>query len=65
MYSINLSSEEQQALRHVLEISISDLHSQIVRTDRHDFKRMLIERKKVLLGLLNSLQEERAVGLSS
>jgi hypothetical protein len=65
MYSINLSSEEQEALRQVLECSISDLHSQIVRTDRYDFKRMLIERKKVLLGLLNSLQEDRAVGFVS
>lgn len=65
MYSLNLSNEEQQALKDVLENSISDLHSQIVRTDRYDFKRMLIERKKVLLGLLNTLQEEHALGLAS
>jgi hypothetical protein len=60
MYALNLSMEEHQALLDVLESSISELHSQIVHTDRYDYKKVLKNRKQVLLGLLNDLQQDHA-----
>jgi hypothetical protein len=60
MYALNLSVEEHEALLDVLESSISELHSQIVHTDRHEFKKLLKNRKQVLLGLLENLQQDQA-----
>lgn len=58
MYYLNLSTEEHQALIDVLRCSISELHSQIVHAERHEFKSALKDRKQVLLGLLDNLQED-------
>jgi hypothetical protein len=60
MYALNLSIEEHQALLEVLESSISELHSQIVHTDRYDYKKLLKNRKQVLVGLLKDLQQDHA-----
>ncbi|NLG72124.1 MAG: hypothetical protein GX495_08815 [Chloroflexi bacterium] len=56
MYRLDISPEEQQALMEVLESSISEIHSQIIRADRYDFKEFLKNRKKILLNLRESLQ---------
>lgn len=60
MYALNLSIEEHQALLEVLESSISELHSQIVHADRYDYKKLLKNRKQVLVGLLKDLQQDHA-----
>ena len=57
MYSLNLSLEERQALMDVLECSISELHTQIIHTDRYDFKMLLKNRRQVLLRMLDSMRD--------
>ena len=57
MYNLNLSIEERQALMDVLECSISELHTQIVHTDRYDFKMLLKDRKQVLLKMLDDTRD--------
>jgi hypothetical protein len=58
MYTLNLSVDEHQALVEVLECSISELHSEIVHTDRCEFKEELKTRKRTLLQLLETLKTE-------
>jgi hypothetical protein len=57
MYNLNLSIEERQALMDVLECSISELHTQIIHTDRYDFKMLLKDRKQVLLKMLDDTRD--------
>lgn len=54
MYNLNLSTEEHQALIDVLECSISELHLEIMHTDRWDLKDRLKARKQVLLAMLEN-----------
>ena len=60
MYTLQLSSEEQQTLMDVLECAISEIRSQIVHADRSDFKALLKSRKQVMLELLESLKQASA-----
>jgi hypothetical protein len=62
MYTLNLTMDEHQALTEVLECSISELHSEIVHTDRCDFKELLKTRKRTLLQLLETLKSNSTVG---
>lgn len=62
MYTLNLSIDEHQALLEVLECSISELHSEIVHTDRCEFKELLKTRKRTLVQLLETLKTNSAVG---
>ena len=56
MQTITLSIEEKQALEDVLECCVGELRSQIVHTDRYSYKKMLKNRKEVLLNILASLK---------
>ncbi len=57
MYTLNLTHEQQQALQALLENSISDIHTQIVRADSHGFKQALKDRKEILTGMLNAVKQ--------
>lgn len=57
MYTLTISHDEKQALLEILECSLSELHSEIVHTENHCFKKTLKERKQVLVTLRNSLQQ--------
>jgi hypothetical protein len=62
MYTVTLTLEEQQTLVDILECSIKDLRSQIVHTDRHNYKQMLKNRKQMVQNILASLQQTQIVG---
>lgn len=55
--TITLSSEEKRVLVDILECNVTDLRSQIVRTDRYAFKQMLKDRKQLINDILSSLQQ--------
>lgn len=57
MYTLNMTEEEHQALMDVLETSISEIHAQIMRTDRWEFKECLKNRKQVLLSMLDAARK--------
>lgn len=57
MYSLNLSTEEYQALMDILECSISEIHSEIIHTDRRDLKELLKSRKQVLIRMLDNVRQ--------
>jgi len=57
MYTLNLTHEQQQALQALLENSILEIHSQIVRADSHGFKQALKDRKEILIGMLNEVKQ--------
>ena len=52
MQNLELSSEEQEALRDVLQHGIAELDIEVFRTDTHAFKEMLKQRRKVLESIL-------------
>lgn len=56
MIRIELSPEEQQVLREVLENSLTDLRVEIVSTDRLEFKDALKHRKSILSRILEELE---------
>ena len=52
MASIELSAEEIEALREVLEHQVQQMDIEIDRTDTHDFKKRLQHRRDVLKNIL-------------
>ncbi len=56
MIQLDLSDEEAQVLKEVLETAHSDLRMQIADTDRKDFRDMLKARKAVIAKVLDGLQ---------
>jgi hypothetical protein len=56
MIQLDLSDEEVQVLKEVLETAHSDLRMQIADTDRKDFRDMLKARKAVIAKVLDGLQ---------
>lgn len=60
MYSLNLTVEEYQALMDILECSISEIHSEIIHTDRRELKEMLKNRKQVLIRMLDNARQTQA-----
>jgi hypothetical protein len=56
MYQLTLNAEEYETLRDVLDCSISELHSEIVHTDRSDLRNCLKDRKQVLLHILERIK---------
>ena len=52
---IELSTEEADALRHLLEHQVVQMDVEIDRTDTHDFKRMLQHRRDLLKQILGRL----------
>jgi hypothetical protein len=61
MVTLNLDSEQQQALLDILECSVSDIRSEIVHTENHCLKEILKSRKQVLVGMLESLRQQPAL----
>ena len=55
--TLTLSLEEKQLFVDILECNVTDLRSQIVRTDRYAFKKMLKDRKQLISDILCSLQQ--------
>ncbi|HVO43624.1 MAG TPA: hypothetical protein VMT34_13415 [Aggregatilineales bacterium] len=56
MIQVELTLQEQQLLKSILEDQLSDLRVEIVETDRRDYKEMLKDRKKILTQLLQKIQ---------
>ena len=56
MFTLELTQEEQMILTNILERCVSDLHSEIIRTDKWEYKEMLKRRKKVLQDLLDTIR---------
>lgn len=56
MSHIDLTSEELQLLREILESTLSDLRMEIVDTDRSDYKESLKQRKDLLTRLVEKIQ---------
>ena len=52
MASIELSAEELEALREVLEHQVQQMDIEIDHTDTHDFKRRLQHRRDLLKNIL-------------
>lgn len=57
MTQLDLTKEEQDTLKDVLENYLSDLRQEISATDLHDFKEMLKTRKEVVTKVINALSE--------
>lgn len=55
MIQLDLTAEEQEILRTVLESYHSDLRMEIADTDSQDFREMLKERKAVVRKVLEAL----------
>lgn len=56
MIELDLTPEEAETLRQVLDSYLSDLRMEIADTDRQDFREMLKERKGVILKVLEVLR---------
>jgi len=55
MQHLELSAEEVEALRGLLESHINEMDVEVDRTDTHDFKEMLKHRRNLLRQILNRL----------
>jgi hypothetical protein len=56
MYTVTLTSEQHSLLMDILDCAVSELHSEIVRTENLCLKDALKERKHVLQALLEALK---------
>jgi len=57
LVSIDLSTEEHEILKHILESEMSELRTEIVSTDSWDFKQMLKSRKQAVVKVLEALTD--------
>ena len=55
MQSIELTTEEMETLRGLLEHQIREIEVEVFGTDTHDFKEKLKDRRNVLSHLLEKL----------
>jgi hemerythrin-like domain-containing protein len=55
MQHIELTAEEVETLREVLESEIREIEVEVFRTDTHDFKEKLKDRRTILNHLLGKL----------
>jgi predicted RNA binding protein with dsRBD fold (UPF0201 family) len=58
MVKFEVTSEEAEKLRSILDDYLSDLRMEIVDTENHDFRVMLKERKDLVERLLGQLKEQ-------
>ena len=58
MLTISISEQERAQLMAVLEEYLSELRMEIADTDRMEFRDMLKEKKRVLIGVLHALSCE-------
>lgn len=63
MIQINLTPEEIQLLRGLLDTILEDLRVEIHATDKMDYKDMLKERKALLLKLIDALPKTQDLPL--
>ncbi len=61
MIKCDLSPDEINILKEILESEISDLSMEISHTDRKDFRETLKTHRKVLQKLLSALEEGEKV----
>jgi hypothetical protein len=52
---LNLTAQERDELRLALATSLNDLHTEIVHTDRYEFRQELKARRALLQGVLHRL----------
>ena len=64
MIQINLTQDEIQLLRGLLDTILEDLRVEIHATDKMDYKDMLKERKALLLKLMEALKEDKEMPLA-
>ena len=60
MMPLDLTPEEKQVLRDVLDGYLSDLSMEIADTDQLDYRNLLRSRKEVIVKTLKALQETEA-----
>jgi len=58
---MNPDSREQEILTEVLKEYLTDLRSEIQFTDPGEYRRGLMEKEKVLLGILANLERKKDV----
>ena len=51
----DLSDEEAKVLKHALEVYLSDLREEVVKTEAHTWKRDLHQEEKVIKALIGKL----------
>ena len=64
MIQINLTQDEIQLLKNLLDIYLEDLRVEIHATDNMDYKEMLRSRKAILLKLMEALPKEQNLPLA-
>jgi hypothetical protein len=64
MIQINLTQEEIQLLRGLLDTILEDLRVEIHATDKMEYKEMLKERKALLIKLMEALPKEQNLPLA-
>lgn len=52
---LELSDKEKEILKHALEVYLSDLREEIVKTEAHTWKPPLHEEENVIKGILGKL----------
>lgn len=57
---LTLSPEEARELRELIEVTLSDLHSEIHHTDSAEYRERLRRRERLLQGLRARLAAEEA-----
>ncbi len=55
MQNIELTPEEQEVLRDVVQHNLTEVDVEVFRTDTHDFKEMLKHRRDILEHILTKL----------
>ncbi|MHC1781519.1 MAG: hypothetical protein AB9891_01935 [Anaerolineaceae bacterium] len=55
--SLSLDEEQQAVLLDQLECCIDELRTEIMDTDRHDYREQLKKRREVVHHILNSIRE--------
>ena len=59
MVQIELTSEERDILLSLLDGCLSDLHSEIIRTENYEYREMLKNRRLALLKLSDALSKSK------
>jgi len=53
--NIDLSAEERKIIRHALEVYISNLREEIVKTEKHEWKTELHNEQEILKQVIDKL----------
>jgi ATP-dependent Lon protease len=55
-----LTGREADVLKETLDVALSELRMEIADTDKKDFRDMLKEKKQLLIGIVDRLDEARS-----